>query len=75
MLQIYRSNFGRSLRSFLYGTWVEIVYLKVSSQVQQLRNRLRFAQVPQKAIDCPFNRLEVPSILKAYRVQWIETHV
>jgi predicted kinase len=73
------TNLSQQLRGQLiqlfaaYDARVEIVYLEASPQVQQLRNRSRVAQVPQKVIDRMIDRLEIPSIIEAHQVRWIET--
>jgi predicted kinase len=73
------TNLSQQLRGQLiqlfaaYNTRVEIVYLEASLQIQQHRNRSRVAQVPQKVIDRLIDRLEIPSIIEAHQVYWIET--
>jgi predicted kinase len=73
------TNLSQQLRGQLiqlfaaYDARVEIVYLEASPQVQQLRNRSRVAQVPQKVIDRMIDRLEIPSSIEAHQVHWIET--
>jgi predicted kinase len=54
-----------------YHARVNIVYLEVSLEIQQQRNRARSAIVPQQIIDRMIDRLEIPQITEAHNVQWI----
>jgi predicted kinase len=71
------TNLSQQLRSQLielftnYHARVNIVYLEVSLEIQQQRNRARSAIVPQQVIDRMIDRLEIPQITEAHNVQWI----
>jgi putative nucleotidyltransferase with HDIG domain len=73
------TNLSQQLRSSLiqifadYGAQIRIVYLEAPRQVQELRNRSRPAQVPQKVIERMIDRLEIPSMTEAHQVDWIMT--
>jgi putative nucleotidyltransferase with HDIG domain len=73
------TNLSQQLRGSLiqmfadYGAQIRIVYLEVPKQVQELQNRSRVAQVPQKVIERMIDRLEIPNMTEAHQVDWIIT--
>ena len=71
------TNLSRQLRSSLinlfsaYHARIRIVYLEVAWEELLRRNRSRAAKVPETVMQRMRDRLEVPDITEAHRVDWI----
>ncbi|MEQ8975123.1 MAG: AAA family ATPase [Coleofasciculus sp. C1-SOL-03] len=71
------TNLSRQLRSSLinlfsaYHGRIRIVYLEVAWEELLRRNRSRAAKVPETVMQRMRDRVEVPDITEAHRVEWI----